>query len=179
MSPSTTIVLGLSPAFQLRSERGAGAGPCRTVPSRRNREPWHGQSNVLSVVLNPIGQPRCEQLIANTCVLPFSSLTANPPNARSPAPLSPPPLAMMKAELGLVGASNLTASPGDSSVIALSRVIGMAVFFWPFGGAGQRKTRIGANPTTTVEVKRLAIHHPMNVRRVNFRGVESAIRPEF
>src|SRR5882762_2305832 len=170
MSPSTTIVLGLSPGFQVRSDSGAAAGPCRTVPSRLNREPWHGQSKVLSVALSPIGQPRCEQLIANTCVPPFSSLTANPPNASSPGALSPPPLAMTKAELGLVGASNLTASPGDRSVIGLASVIGMAVFFWPFGGAGQRKTRIGANPTTTVEVKRLAIHHPMNVRRVNFRG---------
>jgi len=32
---------------------------------------------------------------------------------------------------------------------------------------------------TTVEVKRLAIHPPRKVRRVNLRGVESAIRPEF
>ena len=86
---------------------------------------------------------------------------------------------MMKAELGVFGASNLTASPADSSEIALSSVTGMAVFFWPLGGAGQRKTRIGANPMTTVEVKRLAIHHPRKVRRVNLRGVESAIRPEF
>jgi hypothetical protein len=58
-------------------------------------------------------------------------------------------------------------------------VIGIAVFFWPFGGAGHRKTRMGARPVTTVAVKRLAIHHPMNVRRVNLRGVESAIRREF
>ena len=52
-----------------------------------------------------------EQLIATTFVLPFWSLVTNPPNARSPGALSPPPSAMMKAEFGLVGASNLTASP--------------------------------------------------------------------
>jgi hypothetical protein len=53
------------------------------------------------------------------------------------------------------------------------------VFFCPLAGAGQRKTRMGAAPTTTVAVKRPAIHHPMNVRRVNLRGADSAIRPKF
>jgi hypothetical protein len=38
---------------------------------------------------------------------------------------------------------------------------------------------MGAAPTTTVAVKRPAIHHPMNVRRVNLRGADSAIRPKF
>jgi len=54
------------------------------------------------------------------------------------------------------------------------------VFFWPFGGAGHRKITIGAPPITTVAVRRLAIHQPRKVRRVNLVGaVESAIRFEF
>jgi hypothetical protein len=53
-------------------------------------------------------------------------------------------------------------------------------FVWPFGGAGQRKTRIGAPAATTVAVSKLAIHQPMKVRRVNlFGAVLSAIRPAF
>jgi hypothetical protein len=61
----------------------------------------------------------------------------------------------------------------------LGRLTASGPFFWPFGGAGQRKTRIGATPITTVEVKRAAIHHPRKVLRVNLRGPESAIRLEF
>src|SRR6266581_752174 len=84
--PSMAIVLGSElSCSHVRLDSGAPAGPCRTVPSRWNREPWHGQSKVLSVSLSAIEQPRWEQLMASTCTLPCWSLTAKPPKARSPA----------------------------------------------------------------------------------------------
>src|SRR6202049_5076780 len=131
------MVFGSGPCCQVRCESGYAAGPCSTVPSRWKREPWQGQSNVLSFVLSPIGQPRCEQLIAKTFVVPLDFAT-KPPNARSPAALSPPPSAMMKAVLGVVGASNLTASPSASWSIGLVRTTLVGPFFWPLGAAGQR-----------------------------------------
>src|ERR1700687_2010743 len=116
------MVLASGPGVQLRSDSGYAAGPWSTVPSRLKREPWQGQSKVLAVGLSAIEQPRCEQLIAKTWALPVGALTANPPNASSPAALSPPPLAMMKAVFGLLGASNLIASPLPSWSIGLSRL---------------------------------------------------------
>src|SRR5581483_5285017 len=95
-----------SSCFQVRCERGYAAGPWSTVPSRWNRDPWHGQSKVLASVLRATEQPRWEQLIANTFTLPESSLVTKPLNARSPAALSPPPSAITNAELGFLGASN-------------------------------------------------------------------------
>src|SRR6266480_1471096 len=170
--PSMSIVLGSElSCSQVRLDRGALAGPCRTLPSRWNREPWHGQSKLLSVSLSAIEQPRCEQLMASTCILPCSSLTAKPPKARSPAALSPPPSAMMKAEFGFFGASNLTASPFASWLIDFVSWILTLPFFWPFGGP----------PATTVAVSKLAIHQPKKVRLVNLPVlVDSiAIRIEF
>src|SRR5487761_296098 len=116
--------------------------------------------------------------MANTSTLPWF-LTTKPPKASSPGALSPPPSAMMNAEFGLVGASNLIASPSFSWLSGLPIDTFKDAFFWPFGGAGQRKTRIGARPVTTVAVNRPAIHQPRKVRRVN-RGdaVGSAIGPE-
>jgi hypothetical protein len=54
-------------------------------------------------------------------------------------------------------------------------------FVWPFGGAGQRKGRIGSPPATTVAVSRAAIHQPKKVLLVNLSAVVdcSAIRVEF
>src|SRR5437016_8008330 len=180
--PSMSIVLGSElSCSQVRLDRGALAGPCRTLPSRWNREPWHGQSKLLSVSFSAIEQPRCEQLIARTCILPCWSLTAKPPKARSPAALSPPPSAMMKAEFGVLGASNLTASPFASWSIDFVSWTLILPFFWPFGGAGQRYGTIGRPPATTVAVSKLAIHQPKKVRLVNLPVlVDSiAIRIEF
>src|SRR5258708_3241785 len=179
--PSIWMVLGsVLSCFQVRCDSGSAAGPCSTVPSRWKRDPGQGQSNVLASAFKAIEHPRWEQLIANTFTLPALSLTAKPPNARSPAALSPPPSAMMKAEFGLVGASNLIASPLASWSMDLVSDTLSGVFFWPFGGAGHRKTSIGAPPTTTVAVRRLAIHQPKKVRRVNLVGaVVSAIRSQF
>ncbi len=42
----------------LRSSR-CTAGPCSTSPSGAKREPWHGQSQLRSAVLNATRQPRC------------------------------------------------------------------------------------------------------------------------
>src|SRR5438876_9483531 len=78
--PSTTIWSGVAPCFQVRCEIGAGAGPCSTVPSAWNRDPWHGQSNVLAALLSATEQPRCELLIAKTSTLPVF-LTTNPPKS--------------------------------------------------------------------------------------------------
>src|SRR5437868_15278602 len=127
--PSTWIVVGLSPCFQLRCASGYTAGPWRTVPLRWNRDPWHGQSSVLSVALNATEHPRCEQFCANTCTLPASSFDTKPPNASSPGALSPPPSAMMKAEFGLVGELNLTAVPLGIWSIACWIETAMLVFF--------------------------------------------------
>src|SRR5713101_5182818 len=177
--PSTSMVLGSLPFDQVRCERGSCTGPCSTLPSRWKREPWQGQSNVLSTALSAIEQPRWEQLMAKTFTLPVSSLTTYPPKASSPGALSPPPSAMMNAELGLVGASNLTAWPVVSWSTGVGSDTVSTVFFWPLGGAGHRKTTMGASPMTTVEVNRTAICQPMKFLRVNLRGVESAIRCEF
>ena len=88
---------------------------------------------------------------------------------------------MMKAEFGFFGASNLTASPFASWLIDFVSWILTLPFFCPFGGAGQRKTRIGRPPATTVAVSRLDIHQPKKVRLVNLPVlVDSiAIRIEF
>src|SRR5579864_6098662 len=106
--PSTWMVVGLSPCFQVRCESGFAAGPRKTVPSRWNREPWQGQSKLFSGCVSDaatklIEHPRCEQFCAKTETLP-AFLTTKAPNARSPGALSPPPSAMTKAELGEVGA---------------------------------------------------------------------------
>src|SRR2546427_5374174 len=163
------MVLGSLPCAHVRCERGSAAGPCSTVPSRWKREPWQGQSNVLASAFSAIEHPRWEQLIAKTFNFPCRSLTTNPPKARSPAALSPPPSAMTKAELGLVGASNLMAFPFDSCSMGVANVTASFVFFWPLAGAGHRKTRIGASPMATVAVRRLAIHQPRKVRRGDVR----------
>src|SRR2546428_14138583 len=84
---------------------------------------------------------------------------------RSPVAVSPPPSAMTKAELGLVGASNFMACPFDSCSMGVANVTASFVFFWPLAGAGHRKTRIGASPMATVAVRRLAIHQPRKMRR--------------
>src|SRR6266566_1278486 len=179
--PSTSISLGLGPCFQERWERGYAAGPWSTLPSRRNREPWHGQSKLASgwpgaALASATEQPRCEQLIAKTLTLPWF-LTTNPPKASSPDALSPPPSAMMNAELGLRGASNLTASPSCSWLMGVCSAMLMGPFFWPLGGAGQKNTRMGSNPVITVAVMRLASHQPRNDRRVIRLGAAaSAIR---
>src|SRR5579859_4943700 len=136
--PSTTIELGSLPWCQVRCDSGYAAGPCSTVPSRWKRDPWQGQSKLGALWLSAIEQPRCGQLMAKTLTLPCWSLTTKPPKARSPPALSPPPSAIMKAELGLVGASNLTASPLASWSIGLVSDTFSAVFFWPLGGDGQR-----------------------------------------
>src|SRR5438552_10368624 len=135
--PSTTIWSGVAPCFQVRCESGTGAGPCRTVPSMWNRDPWHGQSNVFSALLNATEQPRCEQLIAKTSTLP-ECLTTNPPKASSPGALSPPPSAMMNAVFGLRGASNLTTSLSCTWSMGVWSATLTGPFFWPFGGAGQK-----------------------------------------
>src|ERR1700694_3768738 len=127
------MVVGSVPCFHVRCERGTGAGPLSTVPSRWKREPWHGQSNDLSFAFNATEQPRCEQLMAKTETLPLF-LTAKPANASSPAALSPPPSAMMKAELGLAGALNLSASPSLSWSIGLSPGTATIPSFSPLGG---------------------------------------------
>src|SRR2546428_2156278 len=90
---------------------------------------------------------------------------------RSPVAVSPPPSAMTKAELGLVGASNFMACPFDSCSMGVANVTASFVFFWPLAGAGHRKTRIGASPMATVAVRRLAIHQPRKVRRGEVLGV--------
>src|SRR5258706_8566533 len=170
--PSMAIVPGSEPSCShVRLDSGADEGPCRTVPSRWNRERWQGQSKLLSLSFSAIEQPRCEQLMASTCTLPCSSSTAKPLKARSPAGLSPPPSAMTKAEFGVFGASNLTASPLASWSIAFGSWILILPFVWPFGGAGQRKGRIGRPPATTVAGSKLAIHQPKQGLLVNLPAV--------
>src|SRR5438477_7913807 len=141
-----------------------------------NREPWHGQSNVLASVLNATEHPRCEQFWAKTSTLP-PALTTKPPNARSPGALSPPPSAMTKAAFGLVGVRMRVAELSSSWSSGVSSAIARGFFFWPDGGAGHRKTRIGRPPATTVAVRRLASHQPRKVRREYRLSAEaSAIR---
>src|SRR5438270_12312798 len=108
-----------------------------------NREPWQGQSKDLASWLKLTEQPRWEQFCANTFTSP-PCLTMYPPNASSPAWLSPPPSAMMKAELGLVGARIFVAVPSSSRSNGLSSVTLMGPLLCPFGGAGPKYTRIGA-----------------------------------
>src|SRR5207245_5179331 len=144
------MVLGSLPGAHVRCERGSAAGPCSTVPSRWKREPWHGQSNVLASAFSAIEHPRWEQLIAKTFTFPCRSLTTKPPKARSPAALSPPPSAMTKAELGLVGASNLMALPFDSCSIGVASVTASFVLLSPLARAGHAQTRSRAHPVACV-----------------------------
>src|SRR5713226_7560406 len=125
MMPSTSIVAGSVPSFHVRWESGNAAGPWSTEPSKRER--WHGQSKVLASWLSAYEHPRCGQLMAYTLTLP-SVFTTYPLNARSPAALSPPPSAMMKAELGLDGASNLIASPSASALMPFGKLTGSVTF---------------------------------------------------
>jgi len=149
------------------------------VPSMLKREPWHGQSKVDAEWLKATEQPRCEQFCANTSTLPWV-FTTKPPNARSPWALSPPPLAMMNAELGEVGARIFCTAPSASWSMGTSSGTVMGPFVWPLGGAGQKKTRIGSMPVTANAVRIPAIHHPMKVRRVTRLGAAaSVIRPKF
>src|SRR5260370_7393423 len=145
------MVLGSLPFDQVRCERGSCAGPCSTLPSRWKREPWQGQSNVLASALSAIEQPRWEQLMAKTFTFPVWSLTTYPPKASSPAALSPPPSAMTKAELGLVGASNLTAWPFASWSTGVGSDTVTTVFSWPLAGAGHSKTTLGLTPPPPVQ----------------------------
>ena len=48
-------------------------GPCRHVPVALNREPWHGQSQVVSAALNRTWQPRCVQRVEIAWSMPWSS----------------------------------------------------------------------------------------------------------
>src|ERR1700704_5044064 len=121
------MVLGSVPSFQVRCESGAGAGPWRTVPSRWKRDPWQGQSKGRAFLLKGMEQPGCEQLMAKTSIF-LLLFTQKPPNVSSPAALSPPPSAMMKAELGLDGASNLSASPSAIWLTGLGVLIGRRPF---------------------------------------------------
>src|SRR5260370_34122837 len=100
MMPSTSIVVGSVPSFHVRCERGNAAGPWSTEPSRRKREPWHGQSKVLASWFSAYEHPRCGQLMAYTVTLPwvFTTYTLN---AKSTAALSPPPSACRNAEVRL------------------------------------------------------------------------------
>src|SRR5690348_15849140 len=94
-----------------------------------------------------IEEPRWEEFWAKTFTL-FPFFTTKAPNARSPGALSPPPSAMMNAELGEVGARIFVADLVCSWSIGVSRAMVRCPFFWPLGGAGQKKTRIGSNPVT-------------------------------
>src|SRR5258706_11447970 len=127
MMPSTSIVVGSVPSFQVRGDGGKAAGRWSTEPSRRKREPWHGQSKVLASWLSAYEHPRCGQLMAYTLTLP-SVFTTYPLNAKSPAALSPPPSAMTNAELGLEGASNLIASPSASALTPFGKLTGRVTF---------------------------------------------------
>jgi hypothetical protein len=52
---------------------GRTAGPCNTEPSTSNREPWHGQSQLRSALLNATRQPRCVQRAFTACKVPSAS----------------------------------------------------------------------------------------------------------
>src|SRR5258706_6059166 len=88
---------------------------------------------------------------------------------------------MMKVEFGVFGASNLTASPLASWSIDFESWILILPFVWPFGGAGQRKGRVGKPPATTDAVRKAAIHQPKKGRLGNLPALErcSAIRIDF
>src|SRR5260370_1174223 len=163
MMPSTLMVVGSVDSFYVRCERGNAAGPWSNEPSRRKREPWHGQSKVLASWFSAYEHPRCGQLMAYTVTLPWV-FTTYPLNAKSPAALSPPPSAMMNAALGLDGASNLIASPSASALMPFGNLTGSVTFLCPLRGPGQRRTRIVASPIAAIAVRSLAIHHPLNVR---------------
>src|SRR5579872_3473272 len=69
---------------------GLIAGPFRTFPSGSNREPWQGQSQLLSVAFQATIQPRWGQTAERSCSLPcLSRCTAILDNPRRR--IAPPP----------------------------------------------------------------------------------------
>jgi len=52
---------------------GFSAGPECTSPVGSNREPWHGQSHVLSAAFQRTMHPRCVQTGEDKVTIPFSS----------------------------------------------------------------------------------------------------------
>src|SRR5690606_3313194 len=71
---------GLLPPLQsgsagARSNRSSGliAGPCMTSPPVSNREPWQGQSQLLSASFQLTTQPRCVHAAERRVSSPWSS----------------------------------------------------------------------------------------------------------
>ena len=62
-----------STALTLYRARSRFAGPLITLPSRSNRDPWHGQSHVFSVSFQFTMQPKCVHTADRSCKLPRSS----------------------------------------------------------------------------------------------------------
>ncbi len=55
------------------SAKGLIAGPFRILPSGANREPWHGQSQLVSVAFHETMHPRCVHTAERSCSLPLPS----------------------------------------------------------------------------------------------------------
>jgi hypothetical protein len=56
-----------------RFPRGLVAGPFRTSPSGANREPWQGQSQLVSAAFQATWQPRCVHRVETACSAPVLS----------------------------------------------------------------------------------------------------------
>jgi hypothetical protein len=60
-------------AYGSRGSSGETAGPSSTPPSTSKREPWHGQSQLVSAELKRSRQPRCVQRSDTACSPPSGS----------------------------------------------------------------------------------------------------------
>lgn len=57
----------------VRFPRGLVAGPFRTAPSGLNRDPWQGQSQLVSAAFQATWQPRCVHRVETACSAPVGS----------------------------------------------------------------------------------------------------------